>query len=170
MSTVAYAMLTNRRDAAPVGQSFTAAPPGVTSYVDAVAALVPAEVLSLHALVISIATKTTKTTGTDSITVVSDQTTLLWTFVALIVLSAALYAVPRLNSRWDRWDWLRILIAPIAFTAWTMLQPATAFDAVYPSLPDTRRTVIAVFVAAVLGAVTSFLAQKADQKPPPTAN
>jgi hypothetical protein len=141
----------------------------VTSYVDAVAALVPAEVLSLHALAISITTTTTKTTGTGSITAVSDQVTLFWTFVVLIVLSAALYAIPRLNGRWDKWDWVRILIAPVAFTAWTMLQPATAFDAVYPSLPDTRRTVIAVFLAAMLGAVASLLAQQADQKPPAAA-
>jgi len=56
MSTLAYAQLTNKRDDAAPGTSETTNAPGVKSYVDALAALVPAEVLTLHALVISATT------------------------------------------------------------------------------------------------------------------
>lgn len=58
MSTLAYASLTRRREQAPRGESMRNAPPGVNSYVDALAALVPAEVLSVHALILAVTTET----------------------------------------------------------------------------------------------------------------
>ena len=57
MSTIAYAQFTTRREAAAPGTSTSASPPGVKTYVDALAALVPAEVLTLHALILSVTTK-----------------------------------------------------------------------------------------------------------------
>jgi hypothetical protein len=64
MSTITYAQLTNKRDAAPSGGSKGKSPPGVATRVDAPAALVPAEVLSLHALITSFTSTTTP--GKDS--------------------------------------------------------------------------------------------------------
>jgi len=49
MSTLAYQAITKRRDEATPGTS-DATSPGVGKYVDALAALVPAEVLAAHAL------------------------------------------------------------------------------------------------------------------------
>ena len=60
MSTLAYAQLTNARDQALPGTSTTTSKPGIQTYMDAFAALVPAEVLTLHALVISYTTEIPK--------------------------------------------------------------------------------------------------------------
>ena len=162
MSTLAYAALTTKRDLAKPGTSETTAAPGVKSYVDALSALVPAEVLTLHAVIISFTTKITGDT-----TKIEDATTLSWAFLGLLILAAALYATPRLlDSKWDKLDWLRVFIPPLAFAAWTMLQRATAFDAAFPELAQAPRTVAALFLAVVLGALATSLAYKADQKQP----
>ena len=71
-----------------------------------------------------------------------------------------------MGGKWDAYDWLRVLIAPLAFVGWTMQQHTTAFDAVFPSMQQAPRTVVAVFQGAILGAVTAGLALKADKKTP----
>jgi hypothetical protein len=163
MSTLSFAMITNRREEAEPQTSTSTSAPGVTAYVDAVAALVPAEVLTLHALIISYTTKIE-----DKATTITDPATLTGAFWALAVLAMVLYVAPRLFSNGlDRWDWIRILIPPIAFLVWTMLQRSTAFDAAFPSLAQTPRTVYGVIIAVVLGIFATGLAYKADQKPPP---
>jgi hypothetical protein len=165
MSTLAYAQLTNKRDAANPGTSTTTGSPGVQSYVDALAALVPAEVLTLHALIISFTT-----TVKDHTTTIEDTGTLAWAFWGLVGLSALLYIAPRvLDRKLDRWDRIRALIPPLAFTAWTMLQRATAFDAVYPTADAASRTVAGLFLAVVLGGAATALAYQADQQKPPVA-
>jgi hypothetical protein len=55
MSTLAYASLTSKREAATPNTSSSTSP-GVQSYVDVFAALVPAEVLTVHAVVLSFTT------------------------------------------------------------------------------------------------------------------
>ena len=78
-----------------------------------------------------------------------------------------LYVAPRLLAKkWDVLDWVRMAIPPLAFIGWTMLQRATAFDAVFPGMLDASRTVVALFLAVVLGASAAALAYKADQKQP----
>ena len=49
MSSLAYGMLTARRVAAPSGKSQTEAAPGIRTYVNTLAALVPGEALALYA-------------------------------------------------------------------------------------------------------------------------
>ncbi len=145
MSTLAYAALTTSREHSPPGSSTS--PPGVSTYVDAVAALVPAEVLTLHALILSVTTET---------------------IVGLIVLSVVFYVAPRLfGGQWDRLDYLRAAIPALSFLGWTMLQRTTAFDAIAPKMGGAPRTVIALFLAVLLGPLAAALAYKADQKPPP---
>jgi len=156
MSTMAYAAMTTRRT-----QATSESAAGVRGYVDAAAALVPAEVLTLHALILSVTTQTGADAAGDSVTTITQPATLRLAFWGLVVLSVFLYAVPRvLRKSWDRLDFLRASIAPLAFVAWTMLQRATAFDAVWPGLEDAPRTVVALFVAAVLGTVAVFLAER----------
>ena len=103
--------------------------------------------------------------GFTGVACASEPGTLRLAFVGLIVLSVALYLVPRFKTR-EKLDAGRALIPPIAFVAWTMLQRATAFDAVWPTLGDAPRTVIALFAAAILGMVAARLAKQADQSPP----
>lgn len=167
MSTLLYGALTTERLRAQPGTSESVAPPGLGTYVDALAALVPAEVLALHGLVLSVTTATTERDGLPEVTI-TEPGTLRLAFVGLIVLSVALYLVPRFKTR-EKLDAGRALIPPIAFVAWTMLQRATAFDAVWPTLGNAPRTVFALFAAAILGLVAARLAKQADGSPPPAA-
>jgi hypothetical protein len=174
MSTLAYAAMTRTRTAAQPGSTIRragAAPagappgsPGVTTYVDAFAALVPAEVLVAHASFLTFTTQT----ANEVVTITKPQA-LTIAFYALIVVSAGLYIAGRLKAaKWDNWDYARMLIPPLAFVGWTMLQKATAFDAVAGnSLDDATRNVIAIIGGIALGVAAAALAYKADQKPVP---
>lgn len=165
MSTLAYAALTRRRTQATRGTSFSTSPPGVTKYTDALAALVPAEVLTLHAVMLSLTTKTTQVEGGNSVTEITDPRTLCWTFGVLCVLSIFLYSFARIRGGgFDFLDVVRALIPPVAFVAWTMLQKSTAFDAVCPKLEVAPRTGIALLIALILGTVAGVLADEADKK------
>jgi hypothetical protein len=160
MSTYAYAQFTNLRDHAAPGTSNTTSP-GVTSYADALSALVPAEVLTVHALVISVTTKTV-----NGVAEITYRPTLALAFWGLVVLGVIIYAIPRATGgRWDRWDYVRMLIPALAFVGWTMLQPTSAFDAVFESVTQPQRTVAALFLAVVLGLAAGVLAYQADAKP-----
>jgi len=173
MSTLAFAALTNKREEAAPGTSSTKNPPGVSTFVDALAALVPAEVLTLHALILTVTTTTAAqvttaaaTASPVAVTTISDPTTLKWAFAGLIVLSIILYVVPRFKN-WELLDYVRAAIPPLAFVAWTMLQRSTAFDAIAPgSFKDAPRTVIGLFLAVILGLVAATLSRMADQKEP----
>lgn len=77
MSTLAFAALTNRREDARPGSSETESP-GMKTYVDALAALVPAEVLTLHGVILSATTKIGTDSAGHSVTSVSEQPTLFW--------------------------------------------------------------------------------------------
>lgn len=164
MSTLSYAAITTRRLESPKRMSRGPSAPGVGTYVDAMAALVPAEVLTLHALLLTVTTETRGDTTT-----ITDAQTLKWSFVALIVLCIVLYVWPRLISKsWEKLDVIRAAIPPLAFVAWTMLQRATAFDAVKPStMRDSVRSAIAFFLAVLLGLLATSLAGKADAADPP---
>jgi hypothetical protein len=160
---LAYAQFTTKREEAKPNTSTTTSSPGVKTYVDALAALVPAEVLTLHALILSVTTRIQ-----DNVTTITEATTLQFAFYGLLVVSAGLYVVVRVMAKkWDPLDWLRMLIPPLAFVGWTMLQRATAFDALFPSLGNAPRTVSALFLAVLLGALAAALAYQADQKPAP---
>lgn len=171
---------------------------GVGGYVEAMAALVPTEVLTLHALILSATTQIIPTksigdeaknaiagemdaagTAPNTITVISDASSLEIAFWVLALISMALYLVPRLYAAWTaariaktNWrtqmgaaDWARAAIPPLAFTAWTMLQRATAFDAAFPHLTESQRTVFGLLLAAMVIAGASWLAYK--PAPPP---
>jgi hypothetical protein len=168
MSTLAYAALTKRRLSAPSGTSTSISPPGIGTYIDVVAALVPAEVLALHATIFSLTTKTDLDQAGNSITTITEPGTLRWAFWGFILLSVVLYIFPQFPIK-ARLDYLRAIIPPAAFFAWTMLQKATAFDAVFPGVSEVHRTVIALFGAVVLGAMAKALADKANKPRTPAA-
>jgi hypothetical protein len=164
MSTLAYAAMTHARLAAEPDKPIKPDSPGIKTYVDALAALVPAEVLAAHATILTFTTKTDN--GTVSIT---GGPALGIAFYALIGLSVVLYVGGRLmTAKWDAWDYVRSLIPPLAFVGWTMLQKATAFDAVAGnSLDEATRNVIALIGGVVLGVGAAALAYKADATPAP---
>lgn len=164
MSTLLYAAMTHRRQEAEATKSTKEQPPGVGTYVDALAALVPAEVLSVHAALLTFTTGTEAGADGKAVVTITEPRTLAWAFWALLVLSVVIYVAAPGKMR--RWDWARALVAPLAFVGWTMLQKATAFDAVWPELAAAPRNAIAVIGAVVLGLVASNLADKADALPP----
>ncbi|MFB3855504.1 MAG: hypothetical protein ACE148_17030 [Vicinamibacterales bacterium] len=161
MSTVTYALMTSaRRGAAAASAVPEEKTTEVSAYVRAMAALVPAEVLTLHALMLSVTTETfapaaggAAGTGASGAAIrITDPRTLSLAFFGLMATSIVLYAVPKLlEGDWVRLDFARAAIPPLAFVAWTMLQRATAFDAVWAGLADAPRTVAALFLAVSLG-------------------
>ena len=181
MSTLIYAALTAQRETArdedadsgtsnaarmtggygdaTSGTSSTRSSTELKSYVDVFAAMVPAEVLTAHAFILSFTTTTDK----NSVTTITQPGTLKWVFFALLALSVFLYVVGHFKS-WDKLDFLRMLIPPLAFVGWTMLEKTTAFDTVAPSMNPATRTAIAVIGAIALAVIATLLAFGADVK------
>jgi cellobiose-specific phosphotransferase system component IIC len=166
MSSLAYGALTRKREEAQPGRSTDDESPGLKTHIDALAALVPAEVLAAHAAVLSFTTETTESPNGEKTTSITDAATLRWVFVALLALSIAFYIGGHLRKSWDKWDWLRMLIPPAAFVGWTMAQKATAFDAVAPGWTSNTRYAAAIIGAIVLGGLAALLSGKADEKTP----
>jgi hypothetical protein len=163
VSTFAYAQITKQRMDAKPNASTSTDPPGVRTWVDALAALVPAEVLAAHATLIGYMTKINP--GQPPTTVITGAHTLIYVFYSLFGLAILLYVVARLKAgKWDKWDYARMLIPGLAFVGWTMLQRTTAFDAAWPAVREETRTAVALIGAIVLGVIASALAYQADQK------
>ena len=161
MSTLVYGSLTTRRVAAMKDTSVS--PPDVSSYVDMVAALVPAEVLALHGVILALTTSVQQDQTGSATTLITEPNVLYWSFFGLLGLSVVLYAAARFRKKKEGLDLVRGLIPPCAFVAWTMLQRAMAFDAVRPELGEVPRTVIGLFAAVVLATLAKLLAPKDDR-------
>lgn len=175
MSTLAYGTMTNLRQIAQPGTSRTTSAPGTGPYVDVLAALVPSEVLVAHAAIVA-ATSTTTKQPKDGSTIESVATTInaadMWllgnSLWWLMIVAVVLFVLARrAGGTWEKYDWLRMLIAPLAFFGWTMLQRASAFDAAFPGVSMSERNVYAILLALIFSAVTAALAIKADKAPPP---
>jgi hypothetical protein len=168
MSTFAYAALTASRENAAADHGAEA--PSVKTYVDAVAALVPAEVLALHALAISLTTE--KLGGSAGATITKPGSeTLTWLFFVLVALSAAIYIAKFKTTKETSsrlWLW-RAAIPPLAFVCWTALQQTSAFDAVFPNVAIAPRVIGAAIGAIVLGYAAQLGAAKAATAPSPPA-
>lgn len=167
MSTLMYAAVTTKRLQAPKERSTSTEKPGLKTYVDAMAALVPAEVLAAHAVIISYATKS-KVVGGKGITTITNVHALTISFYSLIGITIVLYLGARKvsNKGLEPLDFVRALIPGAAFVLWTMLQKSTAFDAVSPDTNSSSRAIYAVLLALVVGAVASALGIAADKKDP----
>ena len=184
MSIIGYAAVTNLRETSEPGASFTnnrdiaearkAAKPEEKDkkekdpkkpYIDAMAALVPAEVLAAHAVVISFTTETKNKAVT-----ITDPGLLSWAFVGLCALCVVLYVLPRYSAGlWDnKLDFIRVFIPVLAFVGWTMLQPTSAFDGIVSligvSLTAAQRVVPVVICAPALGVLAGVLAYSVDKK------
>jgi IPT/TIG domain len=165
MSSLVYGIVTAKRTAAPAGQSQAASAPGFGTYIDALAALVPAEALAVYAgVVIPYSTQTVSVHGRD-MTVISDPSLLEWSCAGLLALSSLLYLVGRQQVPFNLSDVPRLFIPPMAFTAWMLVQNPGVWDIWWPGSSIGERTVIAAFGAIVLGIAASLLGQQADAMP-----
>ncbi len=176
MSVLLYSAITKARQQAPApGTPMPAAAlmrgagapvpqqPQFGKYVDALAALVPAEVLAAHAAILGFTTLTGKDHNGSPQTTISDVPVLAGSFWALLGIAALLYVVGHWQA-WQPWDCARVLVPPAAFVAWTMLQRSTAFDAVAPSWSGDARQAAGILIAIVLGVVATALAYHAPQE------
>jgi hypothetical protein len=165
MSTLAYAAITSQREGAESGTSTTTQKPGVKTFVDLLAALVPAEVLAAHAVLVDLTTKTKKLPGGGTgLTIVDPATLEVWGFWALLITSALLYLFGHIRN-YGLWDVVRNLIPPIAFVLWTMGQKTTAFNAAFPEVGMNTRYAATIVGALLIGAIATALAYKADADP-----
>lgn len=163
MSTLAYAAFTAAREKAPPRTSTSDSLSDVKTYVGVLAALVPAEVLTAHGVILAF---TTSKDASGKISI-DDRPLLSASFYGLVLLCILLYWVARRRKLpWVPLDYVRMLIPPAAFVGWTMLQRATAFDALALNLSYPARSVIAVFLAVLLGIATSVLAIQTDRRAP----
>jgi hypothetical protein len=181
MSTVAFGALTTRREKSDSATSKTSQPPGLNSYIDILAALVPAEVLAIHALIIAAVT----TTNSRGQTQITQPGTLRLAFWLLVGLAVALFVLGRqpaptpaderqqsetLAPLWQHVEWqdlLRGAIPALAFVLWTMLEPTSVWNVVDASMSSGTRFLIAAVGAIFLAAVTKALVSHSDKKPSP---
>lgn len=182
MSTVAFAQLTARRqkDDPDAPEAARKAPTG--KYADIVAALIPAEVIAAHAVIVSQATEVKKAdvtpdaaadpagTKLEQVTDILDPTALKVAFWGLLVASILLYVFTKLRSGapWGRLDYVRAAVPGLAFVTWTMLTEPSAFDGFDPGdLSDTTQVAIGVVAAVILGGVAKVSQDSADAEEPP---
>ncbi len=149
MSSILYGRLTKTVESTPALQLTEAEPTPaerLAAFAQKVAALVPAEVLTVHAIVLAYATSS----DDDGSTIVEKPDLLKATFVVLLITAAILYAIGRYGPpAWKPVDWLRMILPAIAFAAWTML---TGTSAATPWFEDIDRgwLLLAGGVAAAL--------------------
>jgi hypothetical protein len=172
MSSFLYGRLVSKREAAPANQSRIDAPPGLKIYADVLTALVPAEVLAAHAIFVAAWTdKSSDTTAPNAVTIIdSHHSDFKLVFFLLMGLAAVIYFLGHIKfgtdpEKWDRYDFLRMLIPSAAFAGWSMTQrPSTMFDAAI-SISDGHKLILTVFGGIVLGLAAGLLGMKADRDP-----
>lgn len=162
MATLAYAIRTEQREDSPSGTSESTGKPGSSTWIDAMAALVPAEVLAAHAFILTLTTKTTDTPGDEDVTTITDPGLLKGVFWALLALAAALYVIKKIKS-FHGWDYARAVLPAAAFVLWSMLTPSSAFDAQF-DWDGNARIAIAVIGAILVAAIAKALGVKADRE------
>ncbi|MEM9291104.1 MAG: hypothetical protein AAGD01_05445 [Acidobacteriota bacterium] len=194
MSVIAYAQITQHSEDTPIleGVPDSQKKPEtrqrtLKSYSHALAAMVPAEILAIHALLMSWVTKpippvkdkaatqgveaSTTEAGTNAAqesavfienTVLAEQG-----FWVLVALCFVLFAVTKLTTgKWTHWDYGRMLVPPAAFVGWTMLEQLSAFDAAFPQIDQPTQWFYAVVLAVTLTALSLLLAKKAAEHKP----
>jgi len=163
MSTFAFASLTNTRERSAPGTT------GVSKYIDTVTALVPAEILALHAAVLSLTTTTQEDSAGKAVTTITDPGILKVAFFVLAAFASLVYLFGH-RGKWDKGDTLRAVVPAFAFVGWTMLQKSTAFDALAPGMSGGSRMFIALILAFFLGLVAEKMAERADESDPAAAS
>jgi hypothetical protein len=181
MSSVAFGALSTRRELSDSGKSTSVQPPGVSSYVDILAGLVPAEVLAINSIVVAAITSG----AAHGPATPADTNTYRWMFGLLAGLAAVLFVLGRRPApssaqaraqagpaavRWENWEWqdlLRMAVPPAAYACWTMVEPTGVWSAVVPGMSSGLRLLIPLVGFTTLAAVTKALASHADKKPSP---
>jgi hypothetical protein len=174
---MAYGVLSAQRQAATKGESKDKQSPGLGSYIDVAAALVPAEILAANAALLPIMSTSGEDESGASVTTITEPGTLKLVFWLSIVSCIVLYVAAQLTrakkerakagngvgvAKWGFANYLRMFIPAGAYVGWTMLQKSTAFDAIDPGMSQSLRLTLAVFAAIALSVVAKALSDQAD--------
>lgn len=164
MSSLAYGHLTSRRELTSTGVEQPRR--ALSRWLDVVAAIVPAEALAIQVVVVDLATTTSRDINGNVVTAISNPGVLRIAFGVLFVLSGVLYAASHLlQSRpWHGLDWIRSLLPPFAFLAWTLAMKASVIDAVAPDITDTIRNLVAFGLGVILIILALLLAGPAGSR------
>jgi hypothetical protein len=115
--------------------------------VASLAALVPAEVLGAHAVIVTVTTAT-DAAGTTTIT---HPDVLKACFVLLLGLTAVVYLIGRgIPQHWDRTEILRLLLPCVSFVVWTGLLGTSALTPWIPAGVSHAAVVAGAALFAVL--------------------
>jgi len=169
MSTLGYARLTSARESSPKDSGTNDPVTGVSKYIDSISGLVPAEVLALHSVIVTVNTKSNAPEIADTgnepgllSDVFTDPAIMVYAFWALLAMTIGLYIVNRYKD-WNKHDYLRMVIPAISFILWTLLQKGSAIDALNLPLSIPARLTIALIGSAAVGiAATSFASAAAQ--------
>jgi hypothetical protein len=154
MSAYAYGSMVQ-----PQSNRLSRAEDPANKFVAAVAALIPADVLALHALVLTWTTKTDDH-GTTTIT---NEPLLGASLFVLLVLAIALFTIGRgFAPRWQFKDWILMAIPPLAFLAWTALLGTSALS---PLIPDGWPRAALWFAGTVLAVILIALNARLTRSP-----
>jgi len=166
MSSLLYGTMLRKREEADEGASQEEKPPGVKPIADALAALVPAEVLAIHAAVVSDQITTASNKAGELVTTIKDPTVLKVTFVVLLIASMVLYrfGLQQKVLQFDRFEWVGLFIPPIAFF-WTLLQEPSALDAWWGGALEGYRLLIVLVFGSILVLIAQRLGAQIDQNP-----
>lgn len=165
MSTIAYGVLTGSRRKGAIRAKAVGDAPSVSTLLDAMAAIVPGEVLALHAFMLTAATTASTGPNGEPTVAITSPFPLQIGFWAGLVFCVAFYFAGRYKAEPNAWwpgtlwpDWVRVAVPPIAFIAWMMLQNPTAFDAVFPGTDLALRQVVAGIIAVGCSLLAAVLA------------
>lgn len=161
MSTLLYAKLTQTRK----NRRAFGVDDKNDNLLEAIAAIIPAEILAIHALALQFMTKTEPNAAGNSVTTITLPRELAITFGFLFVLNILFYLVaagfPKVKQL-PVAAWVRAFIPSFAFVCWTMLQKSTAFDAIFPNFTSPLRFVLAAGIGYLLLKVAEALAKTAN--------
>lgn len=119
----------------------------------ALAAIIPADVLAAHAVLLTLFT----TTDADGVTKITDGLWLGRLFIALVVAAAVIYLLGRRS--FERADLIRMLIPPLALVGWAALANTSGLTPLIPKdIPHQVVVGSAVVAAGVIIALNAKLA------------
>ncbi len=127
---------------------------------DALVALIPAEVLAVHAVVMQVGTTTEEDATGKSTTTINHPADMRLLFGVMAGLAVLVYFAGSRSSTWG--DVFRSLLPAAAFAAWAMLMPFSSFDAFTWDPSRELRIGIAAAAAVAIAAAASALAKKAE--------
>lgn len=135
------------------------------SYVDALAAIIPAEALVFYSVALPLATNVVKVDQQETLTIQS-QSAVQAVLVFSVLLSLAFFLFGRGITDWERLDYLRAALPPIAAMLWLVLQNPSTMFLVFNQLDEALSRVVALFLAAVVGGLAAKLGIEAQNKVP----